>query len=126
MATTNAVYVDGGSQLPQARPASLVEPVYGDGQSGFLPILGYTAPTGQFARPSAYVADGNWLNQNSRNHSTAPAEDLYASIDEVTASDADYIRSGTAPTNDTCTVSLGTIATPDAGTVTIRIRGRFL
>ena len=120
MATTNAVYVDGGSQLPQARPASLVEPVYGDGQSGFLPILGYAAPTSQFARPSADVSDGNWLNESSSN------TNLYASIDEVTASDADYIRSGTAPTNDTCTVSLGTIATPDAGTVTIRIRGRFL
>jgi hypothetical protein len=78
------------------------------------------APTGQFARPSADVADGNWLNESASN------TNLYASIDEVTASDADYIRSGAGPTNDTCTVALGTIGTPVAGTVTMRIRGRFL
>jgi len=120
MATTNAVYVDGGSQLPQARPASLVEPVYGDGQSGFLPILGYAAPTGQFARPSADVSDGNWLNESSSN------TNLYASIDEVTASDADYIRSGANPSNDECVVQLGSISTPAAGTVTLRIRAKYV
>lgn len=84
----------------------------------------YTAPaSGQFARPASDVADGNWLNQASSN------VNLYASIDETTAGgagDDDYIRSGASPSNDTCTVGLSSIGTPQAGPVTLRIRTRFL
>ena len=46
MADIEAVYVDGESQLPQARPALAAEPVYGDGESGFLPIVAYVAVAG--------------------------------------------------------------------------------
>lgn len=75
---------------------------------------------GQFSRPSSDVADGNWLNEASS------ATNLYASIDEETASDTDYIVSGATPTNDTCTVGLSTISTPAAGTITMRIRAKYL
>jgi len=78
--------------------------------------------SGQFARPSSDVADGNWLNQASSN------TNLYQSIDEAVAdlSDADFIKSGAAPTDDTCTVGLSPITTPQAGTVTMRIRAAWL
>ena len=48
MAATNAVYVDGESRLPQARPTSAVSPAYVDGESGALPIRAYAgaAPGG--------------------------------------------------------------------------------
>lgn len=78
------------------------------------------AASGQFARPSSDVADGNWLNEASSN------TNLYASIDETSYSDSDYIRSGASPSNDTCTVGLSSISTPDTGTVTMRIRARFV
>jgi hypothetical protein len=76
--------------------------------------------TGQYSRPTSDIADGGWLNESSSN------TNLYASIDEVTASDADYIRSGATPADDTCTVGITGIVTPDAGTVTMRIRARTL
>lgn len=77
-------------------------------------------PTGQFARPSSDVADGNWLNEADS------GTNLYASIDEVKASDVDYIKSGASPANDTCTVGLGALSTPVSGTTTMRIRAKFL
>ena len=79
-----------------------------------------TAATGQFARPSSDVADGSWLNESASN------VNLYASIDEETASDADYIQSGANPVNDECVVGLGAISTPQAGTVTLRIRAKYV
>jgi hypothetical protein len=79
-----------------------------------------TAATAKFARPSSDVADGNWLNESASN------VNLYASIDEVTASDVDYIKSGASPANDTCTVGLGALSTPVSGTTTMRIRAKFL
>lgn len=83
-------------------------------------IAAVTAATGQFARPSSDVADGNWLNEADS------GTNLYASIDEETASDVDYIKSGASPANDTCTVGLGALSTPVSGTTTMRIRAKFL
>ena len=40
----------------------------------------------QFARPDADVSDGDWLNQDDSN------SNLYASIDEASHSDSDYIK----------------------------------
>jgi hypothetical protein len=48
MAVTNAVYSDGESKLPQARPASATSPAYVNGESGTLPILIYVAAGGTF------------------------------------------------------------------------------
>lgn len=78
------------------------------------------AATAQYGRPSSDVADGNWLNELANN------TNLYESINETSASDSDYIRSGTSPDNDTCTVGLSSMGTPGPGTVTMRIRARFL
>ena len=116
---TAAVYINGESKLPQARPASAVEPVYLDGESGKLPILIYVA-VGQFARPISDVSAGGWVNE------AASAVNLYASIDEVAASDADYIRSGAAPVNDATVIGLGSLSTPAAGTVTINLRAKYV
>ena len=43
--------------------------------------------TATFLRPDADSSDGSWLNASSSN------TDLYASVDESTFDDADYIRS---------------------------------
>jgi hypothetical protein len=45
----------------------------------------------QYAAPAADLADGSWTNE------LASAVNLYASIDEMTASDADYIQSSLSP-----------------------------
>lgn len=86
----------------------------------------YTEPSAsQFARPSSVVAAGNWdgfiggVDQND-------AANLDNYIDETSADDNDSIRSGTTPTDDTATIGLSAIDTPQAGTVTMRIRARFL
>ena len=81
--------------------------------------------SGQFARPATTVAAGNWdgfisgVDQND-------AANLDNYIDETTADDTDSIRSATSPSDDTCTIGLSAIETPVAGTVTMRIRARFL
>lgn len=54
----------------------------------------------QFARPNADLVDGDWLNE------AASATNLYASIDEVTASDSDYIESAAAPSTNAVGMSL--------------------
>lgn len=76
--------------------------------------------SGQFARPSSDVADGGWTNQADSN------TNLYASIDEVTASDTDYIKSGATPTDDAVTIGLSSVTYPTAGTVVMRVRAAWL
>jgi hypothetical protein len=73
--------------------------------------------TGQFARPVSDVAAGGWT--------ASTGSDLYAMVDESAASDADYITSGAAPAADTAVMTLGTLSTPVAGTVTLRIRAKY-
>ena len=120
MSVLNAVYVDGESTLPQARPTLAVEPVYVDGESGKLPILAWLVGGNQFARPISDISVGGWLNE------LGSGTNLYQSIDEATASDTDYIRSGATPVDDTAIFILTPLATPDAGTVTMRIRARSM
>ena len=65
----------------------------------------------QFARPDADVSDGDWLNQDDSN------SNLYASIDEASHSDSDYIKAedpgyGT-PTDMPVTIGLSDINEPD-------------
>jgi len=69
----------------------------------------------QYARPESDVTDGSWTDQSA-------GTSLYVAIDEVTASDADYIQSTTDPANDECVIQLSDLATPDAGTRTLRYR----
>jgi hypothetical protein len=53
-----------------------------------------------FLRPDLDSADGNWTNQAGNN------TDLFDSINETSASDSDYIRSGPNPANDICKLRL--------------------
>ena len=72
----------------------------------------------QVARPTADVTDGTWTDQ-------AGGVSLFAAIDEVTASDADYIQSAIATlTADVSEISLGTITDPAVSTGHI-IRYRY-
>jgi len=83
------------------------------------------AATGQFARPASDVADGNWTKYLSgvQGNNT----DLFSYIDEATTpDDTDSIRSGTSPDNDTCEIALSEVESPAAGTVTMRIRARWM
>jgi hypothetical protein len=66
--------------------------------------------------PVSDVTDGSWLNEAASN------VNLYASIDEASASDADYIQSSATATTDTCEVALANAGTPGAGVVTLRVR----
>ncbi len=87
---------------------------------GGRPLLVLRPPTTafQYARPTSDVADGTWLNELG----TGTA--LYASVDEVSADDADWIQSAENPASDTVKLGLGSISTPAAGDVTIRIRAQ--
>jgi len=73
---------------------------------------------GQFARPVSDVAVGGWT--------ASSGTDRYAMVDEATADDADYITSGATPSNDECVLALGAISTPAAGTVTLRVRMKYV
>jgi hypothetical protein len=74
----------------------------------------------QRVRPTADVADGNWLNEAGSN------TNLYASIDEVTASDSDYIQSGASPASaDIVQVRFGALTDPAVGTGHV-VRYRYL
>jgi len=76
------------------------------------------APTAQYARPTTDVTDGTWTDQ-------AGGVILFAAIDEVTASDADYIQSANATTTaDVSEIALGTITDPAVSTGHI-IRYRY-
>jgi len=66
--------------------------------------------SGQFARPTTDVTDGTWTDQ-------AGGVSLFAAIDEVTSSDADYIQSANATaTADVSEIALGTITDPAVST----------
>ena len=72
----------------------------------------------QFAYPASDVSDGSWT--------ASTGSDLYAMVDEpTTASDVDFIFSSEEPVNDIAILQLGSVDTPDAGTVTLRfVRGK--
>jgi hypothetical protein len=65
----------------------------------------------QLARPISDVAAGSWTTQSGG------TTNLYATIDEASASDADYIRSSASPaTPDIAKVRLGSLTDPLAST----------
>lgn len=87
---------------------------------GGLPLwlLAGIAVVYQAVAPIADVTDGTWLNESSSN------VNLYASIDETVANDADYIQSVSAPAADTTEQLLAGAGTPGVGTVSLTIRHR--
>ena len=60
----------------------------------------------QTARPSSDVVDGAWIKGSGGN------TDMYAEIDEVTASDTDYIESEAGPSASACAVGLSSVNDP--------------
>lgn len=69
----------------------------------------------QYARADAIIAAGGWKNA---------AGGTLAASDLADASDATYGEPGANPTNDELVLDLTTVNTPEAGTVSILIRGR--
>jgi hypothetical protein len=65
-----------------------------------------TTPPGQTALPASDVSDGGWTDQ-------AGGTSLFAAIDEATASDADYVKSGVSPGSaDECKVRVAALTDP--------------
>lgn len=60
----------------------------------------------QFGRPDSDVTREDWVDEGSATTS------LYASIDETTASDADYVKSATGPTSDVYVCGLSNVEDP--------------
>lgn len=70
-----------------------------------------------FLRPSADVSDGNWTD-------AAGGTTLYASLDETSLDDADYIKSGINPVADICKLELSNPSGDWEEPVTLRFRFR--
>lgn len=74
----------------------------------------------QYSTPSGDVTDGSWTNEAGSN------VNLYASIDETTASDADYIQSSELGAgSDVCEVALAALTDPISSSFHI-VRYRYL
>lgn len=69
-----------------------------------------TSTTAQYARPISDLAVNGW-----RTHAGS-ATGLYATLDEVSANDADYDVSATDPSADILEVALGDVNDPSVGT----------
>lgn len=69
-----------------------------------------TGPAAQKVQPTADSVDGNWLNESGSN------VNLYASIDEATAVDTDYITSESAPANSAVRLKVGKLFDPLSST----------
>lgn len=93
--------------------------------SGSAVAFSFVSVTFQYARPTADVTPGSWT--------PSTGTDLYAVIDETTASDTDYILAQSATT---CVIQLGSLSDPTAsdnhvlsyrllagsGSVTVRLK----
>lgn len=79
-------------------------------------IGAFKAPsaTYQYARPSTDVSNTGWT--------PSTGSDLFACVDEDVANDADYITG----TDADATMTLATISTPEAGTLTLSVRGKVM
>src|SRR5829696_8460670 len=87
-----------------------------------VPSLAVVAAT-QTGAPISDVTDGSWLNELGSN------TNLYASLDETTASDTDYIISPalSSGSSDTCEVGLTALTDPSSSvshTVSYRYRAQ--
>lgn len=66
--------------------------------------------TPQYARPASDISIGAWTTE------TGSASNLFASIDETTANDADFIRSNGSPRNSVCIIGLSGVTDPVSST----------
>jgi hypothetical protein len=63
-------------------------------------VLATAAAPDLFLRPTATASAGSWVTNSA-------GTDLHTAIDETTFNDADFIRSATDPSADTCKIQLG-------------------
>ena len=78
------------------------------------------AVTEQFARPVADISLGNWTD------AADGTTDIYGSLDEVTANDSDYVKSGLSPSStDVYKLRLGALTNPDINTGHV-VRYRYM
>lgn len=77
-----------------------------------FPLLHDAALSG---RPGGDISTGSWRNETG-------GTTLFSSIDETTADNTDYIRSGNNPTNDICEISL---TSPVGGIINGPIKYRY-
>jgi len=101
-ANVNGVGLAPGPTRVQSRPRRI-----------WLPV-GAVAATTQTAVPTSDISAGTWT--------PSAGAVLYDMVDD--SSDTTYIRSATGAGPDACTLALGTLSTPGAGTVTLRVRHR--
>ena len=113
---TSAIWAGGRSKIPQTRPDDIISPAWSRGRSGFIPFNGATV---QYCYPASDVSDGAWLNELGTN------TNLYASLDETTPNDSDYVESENVPENSACEVGLGSVTDPASSayhSLTYRVR----
>ena len=78
-------------------------------------------PATQFSYPNDDIIDGLWKNEIGVN------TNLFESVNETGAfQDSDWIQSDANPIDDYCQLGLSGVATPVAGTVTLRIRAKWV
>lgn len=74
-------------------------------------------PGSVFGRPSSDVAAGSWTPSSGG--------DLHAMLSETVAVDTTYILSAADPVDDTCKLGITGLTSIGAGTVTVRLRGKW-
>lgn len=79
-------------------------------QPAWYPTPLWPATTPQLAYPTSDIGDGGWLNESGS------ATDLYASVDEVTLDEADWIQSSSNPQDDAVELGLGALSDPGVDT----------
>lgn len=123
-ATPGAGTVQAVGQSPAL--AALIAAGLGTLQLVALAPTATVAAASQYAYPTSDVLSEAWTNELGQT-SNPPTVNLYASVDEAGAeNDSDYVRSPAAPTGHTLQLGLGPLSTPDTGTVTLRVRARWV
>lgn len=114
-----------GHNLARALKPATATPELEEPGAGATVIAGIVPTAAQYlfqhATPNGDIADGNWLHDGGTNVNMC-----FHINDGSVYDDADYIRSGATPANDTYICEMTPIVTPEAGTVTLKVRARYL
>lgn len=110
------------ASLSESVSSSLSESASPSGAAGTtiqIALLAFETPDPiQYSRPSSDVSKGTWT--------ASTGTDLWEMLNETSPDDDDYIRSGGPhPTEDTCKLGMTPMVLPGAGTVYLRVRGKW-
>ena len=102
---SGAAFVQGLAALYEAGSSAITQTVNQTTMTNTAqPVTAFRV---QYLRPTTDISDGGWLTNSG-------GSDLRAAIDEVSASDADYITSSSSPTSaDIAEIKLSTGANPN-------------